>query len=73
MALPDVELHRPTAEADASGLLATIEGPRGLTLWDTGHHAYAHKLVPDRHERFHTLRAAAAAPGSGPGARRRTR
>jgi 1-deoxy-D-xylulose-5-phosphate synthase len=33
-----------------------FESPRDVILWDTGHQAYAHKLLTGRREDFHTLR-----------------
>ena len=30
--------------------------PRDKIVWDVGHHAYAHKLLTGRQDRFHTLR-----------------
>jgi 1-deoxy-D-xylulose-5-phosphate synthase len=33
-----------------------LESPRDRIVWDTGHQAYAHKLLTGRLERFHTLR-----------------
>ena len=33
-----------------------LESPRDRIVWDTGHQAYAHKLVTGRLERFGTLR-----------------
>jgi 1-deoxy-D-xylulose-5-phosphate synthase len=33
-----------------------LESPRDRIVWDTGHQAYAHKLVTGRLSRFHTLR-----------------
>jgi 1-deoxy-D-xylulose-5-phosphate synthase len=33
-----------------------LESPRDKVVWDTGHQAYAHKLLTGRLERFHTLR-----------------
>ena len=33
-----------------------LESPRDRIVWDTGHQAYAHKLLTGRRERFHTLR-----------------
>jgi 1-deoxy-D-xylulose-5-phosphate synthase len=33
-----------------------LESPREPIVWDTGHQAYAHKLITGRHERFGTLR-----------------
>jgi 1-deoxy-D-xylulose-5-phosphate synthase len=33
-----------------------LESPRDHIVWDTGHQAYAHKLLTGRLERFHTLR-----------------
>ena len=33
-----------------------LESPRDQIVWDTGHQAYAHKLLTGRLERFHTLR-----------------
>jgi 1-deoxy-D-xylulose-5-phosphate synthase len=33
-----------------------LESPRDKIVWDTGHQAYAHKLITGRLDRFHTLR-----------------
>ena len=33
-----------------------LESPRDRIVWDTGHQAYAHKLLTGRLDRFHTLR-----------------
>jgi 1-deoxy-D-xylulose-5-phosphate synthase len=33
-----------------------MSSPRDRIVWDTGHQAYAHKLLTGRHEQFHTLR-----------------
>ncbi|MGZ6340647.1 MAG: 1-deoxy-D-xylulose-5-phosphate synthase, partial [Candidatus Limnocylindrales bacterium] len=33
-----------------------LESPRDRLVWDTGHQAYAHKLLTGRYERFGTLR-----------------
>jgi 1-deoxy-D-xylulose-5-phosphate synthase len=33
-----------------------LDSPRDRIVWDTGHQAYAHKLLTGRYERFHTLR-----------------
>ncbi|HEX5148841.1 MAG TPA: 1-deoxy-D-xylulose-5-phosphate synthase, partial [Candidatus Limnocylindrales bacterium] len=33
-----------------------LESPRDRIVWDTGHQAYAHKLLTGRVDRFHTLR-----------------
>jgi 1-deoxy-D-xylulose-5-phosphate synthase len=33
-----------------------LESPSDRIVWDTGHQAYAHKLLTGRLERFHTLR-----------------
>src|SRR5450759_2618233 len=33
-----------------------LESPRDKIVWDTGHQAYAHKLITGRLERFGTLR-----------------
>jgi 1-deoxy-D-xylulose-5-phosphate synthase len=33
-----------------------LDSPRDRIVWDTGHQAYAHKLLTGRLERFHTLR-----------------
>ena len=33
-----------------------MSSPRDRIVWDTGHQAYAHKLLTGRSERFHTLR-----------------
>lgn len=35
---------------------ATLNSPKDKIIWDTGHQAYAHKLLTGRYERFHTLR-----------------
>lgn len=35
---------------------ATLDSPKDKIVWDTGHQAYAHKLLTGRYERFHTLR-----------------
>ena len=40
----------------AVALHRTLESPRDRVLWDTGHQAYAHKLLTGRLERFGTLR-----------------
>ncbi len=34
-----------------------MDSPRDRIVWDTGHQAYAHKLLTDRWNRFDTLRA----------------
>ncbi len=34
-----------------------MDSPRDRIVWDTGHQAYAHKLLTDRWDRFDTLRA----------------
>lgn len=34
----------------------TMDSPRDRIVWDTGHQAYAHKLLTGRLDRFHTLR-----------------
>jgi 1-deoxy-D-xylulose-5-phosphate synthase len=33
-----------------------MSSPRDRIVWDTGHQAYAHKLLTGRHDQFHTLR-----------------
>jgi len=33
-----------------------LESPRDKVVWDTGHQAYAHKLLTGRLDQFHTLR-----------------
>ncbi len=33
-----------------------LSSPRDRIVWDTGHQAYAHKLLTGRYDRFHTLR-----------------
>ncbi len=33
-----------------------FDSPRDVILWDTGHQAYAHKLITGRQEQFRTLR-----------------
>jgi 1-deoxy-D-xylulose-5-phosphate synthase len=33
-----------------------MSSPRDRIVWDTGHQAYAHKLLTGRNEQFHTLR-----------------
>ncbi|HTI29888.1 MAG TPA: 1-deoxy-D-xylulose-5-phosphate synthase [Methylomirabilota bacterium] len=33
-----------------------MSSPRDRIVWDTGHQAYAHKLLTGRRDRFHTLR-----------------
>jgi 1-deoxy-D-xylulose-5-phosphate synthase len=33
-----------------------LDSPRDRLVWDTGHQAYAHKLLTGRLDRFHTLR-----------------
>jgi 1-deoxy-D-xylulose-5-phosphate synthase len=40
----------------AIALHRTLESPRDKILWDTGHQAYAHKLLTGRYEEFGTLR-----------------
>ena len=40
----------------ALALHRTMDSPRDRIVWDTGHQAYAHKLLTGRAERFHTLR-----------------
>lgn len=37
-------------------LLAVLRLPDDRLIWDVGHQCYAHKLLTDRRERFHTLR-----------------
>ncbi len=38
------------------GLHRVMDSPRDRIVWDTGHQAYAHKLLTDRWDRFDTLR-----------------
>ena len=33
-----------------------LDSPRDRIVWDTGHQAYAHKLITGRYDRFSTLR-----------------
>ncbi len=33
-----------------------FDSPRDLLLWDTGHQAYAHKIITGRREQFSSLR-----------------
>ncbi|HEX5039796.1 MAG TPA: 1-deoxy-D-xylulose-5-phosphate synthase [Candidatus Limnocylindria bacterium] len=40
----------------ALALHRVMDSPRDRIVWDTGHQAYAHKLLTDRWERFDTLR-----------------
>ncbi len=40
----------------AIALHRVLESPRDKIVWDTGHQAYAHKLLTGRYERFGTLR-----------------
>ena len=40
----------------ALALHRTMDSPRDRIVWDTGHQAYAHKLLTGRFERFETLR-----------------
>jgi 1-deoxy-D-xylulose-5-phosphate synthase len=40
----------------ALALHRTMDSPRDRIVWDTGHQAYAHKLLTGRYERFETLR-----------------
>jgi 1-deoxy-D-xylulose-5-phosphate synthase len=40
----------------AIALHRTVDSPRDRIVWDTGHQAYAHKLLTGRAERFDTLR-----------------
>jgi 1-deoxy-D-xylulose-5-phosphate synthase len=40
----------------AIALHRTMDSPRDRIVWDTGHQAYAHKLLTGRAERFDTLR-----------------
>ncbi|HXG39604.1 MAG TPA: 1-deoxy-D-xylulose-5-phosphate synthase, partial [Candidatus Limnocylindrales bacterium] len=40
----------------AIALHRLLDSPRDRIVWDTGHQAYAHKLLTGRLERFHTLR-----------------
>lgn len=40
----------------ALALHRTMDSPRDRIVWDTGHQAYAHKLLTGRLERFDTLR-----------------
>ena len=34
----------------------TFRPPHDLIVWDVGHQCYAHKILTDRRDRFHTLR-----------------
>src|SRR5207302_6594532 len=38
------------------GLHRVFDSPRDKLVWDTGHEAYAHKMLTGRKDRFHTLR-----------------
>jgi len=40
----------------AIALHRVMDSPRDRIVWDTGHQAYAHKLLTGRLKRFHTLR-----------------
>ena len=40
----------------ALALHRTMDSPRDRIVWDTGHQAYAHKLISGRRDRFDTLR-----------------
>jgi 1-deoxy-D-xylulose-5-phosphate synthase len=40
----------------AIALHRVMDSPRDRIVWDTGHQAYAHKLLTGRLDRFHTLR-----------------
>ena len=40
-----------------------FESPRDILLWDTGHQAYAHKILTGRRERFASLRQAGGLSG----------
>jgi 1-deoxy-D-xylulose-5-phosphate synthase len=40
----------------AIALHRILDSPRDKIVWDTGHQAYAHKLLTGRLDRFHTLR-----------------
>ncbi|MGH2427975.1 MAG: 1-deoxy-D-xylulose-5-phosphate synthase [Candidatus Limnocylindria bacterium] len=40
----------------ALALHRVMDSPRDRIVWDTGHQAYAHKLLTDRWDRFDTLR-----------------
>ncbi len=40
----------------AIALHYVFESPKDKMVWDTGHQAYAHKLLTGRYNRFHTLR-----------------
>jgi len=40
----------------AVALHRVLDSPRDRIVWDTGHQAYAHKLITGRYERFGTLR-----------------
>jgi 1-deoxy-D-xylulose-5-phosphate synthase len=40
----------------AIALHYVFESPKDKIIWDTGHQAYAHKLLTGRADRFHTLR-----------------
>jgi 1-deoxy-D-xylulose-5-phosphate synthase len=47
----------------AIALHRVFDSPRDALLWDTGHQAYAHKLLTGRRDRFHTLRQAGGVAG----------
>ena len=40
-----------------------FESPRDVILWDTGHQAYAHKILTGRRDRFVSLRQAGGLSG----------
>jgi 1-deoxy-D-xylulose-5-phosphate synthase len=40
----------------AIALHYVFESPKDKLIWDTGHQAYAHKLLTGRFNQFHTLR-----------------
>ncbi len=40
-----------------------MDSPRDRIVWDTGHQAYAHKLLTDRWDRFDTLRTVGGVGG----------
>ena len=38
------------------GLLSVMDLPKDRLIWDVGHQCYAHKILTDRRDSFHTLR-----------------
>ena len=47
-----------------------MDSPRDRIVWDTGHQAYAHKLLTNRWDRFDTHCVSSAASAAFPGAPR---